>query len=99
MAEPWAMPFYQSRQWERCRLGYLKSQHYICERCAGGASIVHHRIYLTQENIDDASVTLSWDNLEAVCQDCHNREHHGSREDVTAEGLVFTADGQVIRAK
>lgn len=22
------------------------------------------------------SVTLCWDNLEALCQDCHNKEHH-----------------------
>ena len=27
-------------------------------------------------NINDISVTLCWDNLEALCQDCHNKEHH-----------------------
>lgn len=26
--------------------------------------------------INDISVTLCWDNLEALCQDCHNKEHH-----------------------
>ena len=99
MAEAWAIPFYQSKAWRKVRLAYLKSQHYVCERCRGGALIVHHRVYLTPANIDDAQITLSWDSLEAICEDCHNREHHGSKEGVTVEGIVFTADGQVIRAR
>ena len=24
--------------------------------------------------------TLGWDNLEALCQDCHNKEHHRQRQ-------------------
>lgn len=32
--------------------------------------------WLNRENINDISVTLCWDNLEALCQDCHNKEHH-----------------------
>ena len=31
----------------------------------------------TSQNIlDDPYIALSWDNLEALCQDCHNKEHH-----------------------
>lgn len=26
--------------------------------------------------VEEISVTLCWDNLEALCQDCHNKEHH-----------------------
>lgn len=37
--------------------------------------IVHHKIWLTPDNIHDTSITLNWDNLMLVCQDCHNKIH------------------------
>ena len=37
--------------------------------------IVHHKIWLTPDNIHDTSITLNWDNLMLVCQDCHAKEH------------------------
>lgn len=72
----WAKSFYLSQAWENTRAAYLMSQDYICERCGEPAKIAHHKRYLTRENINDAGITLSWDNLEALCQDCHNKEHH-----------------------
>lgn len=73
--------FYHSTEWERCRADYLKSVNGMCERCkAKGiyepARVVHHKIYLTEENYREPSVSLNFKNLEALCQDCHNREHH-----------------------
>lgn len=55
--------------------------HGLCERCLKNgdlvpAKIVHHKIYLTPQNINDPRITLDYSNLEALCQDCHNREHH-----------------------
>lgn len=55
---------------------------------------MHHRQYITDENVGDPSITLSWDNLEALCVTCHAAEHHG--KGATAEGLAFTSDGQLI---
>ena len=72
----WAKAFYLSAAWEQTRAAYLMSQDYICERCGEPAKVVHHKQYITKENIGDAGVTLCWDNLEALCQDCHNKEHH-----------------------
>lgn len=54
----------------------MTAQHYLCERCGEPAKIVHHKIWLTPKNIHEQSITLCWDNLEALCQDCHNKEHH-----------------------
>lgn len=92
--QPWARWFYKSAAWQRCRDAYFKSQHGLCERCGGAGKIVHHKIYLTPENIHDPSVTLNWENLELLCQECHNAEHasHG----VTAEGLAFDEDGNLV---
>ena len=42
------------------------------------ATVVHHRKYLTRRNIKDPAIALGWDNLEALCQTCHNREHHAA---------------------
>ena len=41
--------------------------------------IVHHKIALTPDNINDPSVSLSWDNLELLCRDCHGKEHSGHK--------------------
>lgn len=89
----WASCFYISRSWEETRAAYLMSQDYICERCGQPAKIVHHKRYLTRENINDPSVTLAWDNLEALCQDCHNREHH---KRMKRGRCRFDEDGNII---
>jgi hypothetical protein len=96
MAKEWAERFYASGAWERCRLAFLQSKFFICEKCGGAATIAHHKEYLTPGNINDPDVTLNWDNLEALCQDCHNAEHHGSKEGVTAEGLMFNEHGELV---
>lgn len=72
----WAKSFYFSKGWADTRDAYLLSQQYICERCGEPAKIVHHKTCLTPDNIQDLYVALGWDNLEALCQDCHNKEHH-----------------------
>src|SRR5690606_16040460 len=95
--QPWARSFYKSRAWRRCREAYIAYRHGLCERCGAGGKIVHHKVYLTTDNINDPEVTLSFDNLELLCQDCHNREHH-ERVPI-AEGLRFTADGDLIAVR
>lgn len=96
--KPWAEQFYNSDAWRTCRASFLQSKGYMCERCSTPddpiiAKIAHHRTYLTRRNINDATVTLSWDNLEALCQDCHNKEHHGEKR---RKRYYFDEDGNVI---
>lgn len=90
----YARAFYLSRAWEQTRAAYMAYRHGICERCGRPARVVHHRRYISPENINDPSVTLDWANLEALCQECHNREHSAGAE--VREGLAFTADGQLV---
>lgn len=80
MAKSIEHEFYKSKEWVRCREAYLQQVGYFCERCkAKGvyepAKIVHHKVYLTKENYHDPRISLCFDNLEAVCQACHNKEH------------------------
>lgn len=95
--KPWAEKFYKSASWGACRSAFLSSKNYCCERCGDVAVIVHHKTYLTPANISDAYVSLGWDNLEALCQTCHNMEHHGSHSNTNASTrYMFDADGQPI---
>ena len=95
MAKDYARGFYNSKAWVSCREGYMQSQHYICERCGDMAIICHHKEYITPANIDDPNITLNWDLLEAVCQTCHNLEHHSSN--ISATGLSFNSKGELIQ--
>lgn len=89
----WAKEFYHSKDWKDTRRTYLKLQHYLCERCGEPAKVVHHKHYLTKQNINNADIALNWDNLEALCQDCHNKEHHAAAD---TRRYKFDADGNVI---
>ena len=76
----YARAFYKSTAWQRCRDSYIKSVGGLCERCLADGLIVpgyivHHKCYLTPENIKDPSITLNFDNLEYLCHVCHNKEH------------------------
>lgn len=72
--------FYNSKTWRKCRNSYMDYVSGRCERClAKGlhvpAEIVHHKIYLTEENYKDPAVAYNFENLEALCRNCHNEEH------------------------
>ena len=91
MAQEWAVAFYHSPAWVRNRRLYMErtlDTPYglippgMCERCyANGklkaAKVVHHIIHLTPSNINDPHITLSFDNFQRLCQDCHANVHTG----------------------
>ena len=91
---PAQVKFYKSKKWLKCRAAYLAGKFYICERCGRPATIVHHKERVTPENVGDPGVTLNPENLEALCLECHNKEHFGTG--CTAPGLRFTDDGELV---
>lgn len=75
-----AKGFYTSKAWEKTREAYASSRGRLCERCLKKGRytpgvIVHHKVYLTPENITDPNISLAWENLELLCRDCHAEEH------------------------
>lgn len=79
-----AKNFYKSAAWKKCRAGYAKAAGGLCERClerglCEPGEIVHHKTELTPDNIHNPAVTLSWDNLELVCRNCHAALHGADR--------------------
>ena len=74
--QDFAKEFYNSPAWKRLRKQYSQQQRHLCERCLSKGIyrpgiIVHHKIHLTPDNIDDPNVALNTDNLMLLCRDCH----------------------------
>ena len=90
--------FYTSWTWRRCKAGYKNSVGGLCERCKKRGLItpadeVHHKIRLTTENINKPEIALNWDNLMALCEDCHKEMHRNpKRWRVDADGNVTAKD-------
>jgi 5-methylcytosine-specific restriction protein A len=96
MAREFAKKFYNSKAWIHCRNAYAQSQYGICERCGMPGAEVHHKIYLTPDNINDPYITLSFENLELLCSSCHSIEHNRKYKEVVRDGLKFDNFGNLV---
>lgn len=93
--------FYHSAAWKNTRRNYKQSVGGLCERClAKGmivpADIVHHKIPLTDQNVNDLSISLSWDNLQALCRQCHAEVHDDMYAERTGRRYRINNNGQVV---
>lgn len=94
--------FYATNAWKQTRNAYLRSVGGLCERClkAGvvrAAEFIHHKTHIDAQNVTDPTVTLSFDNLEALCRGCHAAEHSKRRYYVDEDGEVFMKQAPPIR--
>ena len=88
--------FYHSPAWRKCRAAYLRKAGGLCERCLQSgrykpAIEIHHITELNEENVKDASIAYGFDNLMALCHDCHNEVHNRrrvKRYEVLPDGTV-----------
>ena len=101
MARDFAIKFYNSKEWKKCREAYKESKNGLCERCLDNGKYVvgdevHHKEYLTPENINDPYITLSFENLELLCLSCHSKEHM-SKYGVVRDDVMFDSNGDLIR--
>ena len=60
------------------------------------ADIVHHKIPLTDENVNDLSISLSWDNLQALCRQCHAEVHDDMYAERTGRRYIINNNCQVV---
>lgn len=93
----YAREFYTSPQWRHCRDAYMNSVGMMCELCKESgayekAEIVHHKIHITPNNINDPQITLNHLNLQALCRH-HHMLVHGAREN---RRYVVDENGHVI---
>ena len=101
-----AKAFYKSQAWKNTRRAYLHSVGGLCERCLSRgkitpAALVHHKVHLSPDNIDDESVTLSWNNLQALCRTCHAEVHSEvyegrRRQNALKKRYIIGVDGKIL---
>ena len=80
MAHDYARAFYKSSAWQLCRASYIAERQSVdgglCEQCHHALGyIVHHKVPITPNNINDPMITLNHDNLEYLCKACHDEIH------------------------
>lgn len=97
MAKDFAKGFYDSRAWQKCRASFIAERTAVdggmCEVCHSEPGyIVHHKIWLTPDNISNPDVTLNHDNLMYVCHTCHNKIEQESEP----ERYTFDETGQLV---
>lgn len=68
--------FYKSRPWRKKRLQILERDNFECQKCKrkgkfSKATCVHHKKPLKEY----PELALDDDNLESLCDYCHNEEH------------------------
>ena len=101
MAQEVAKAFYNSSAWLQCRDSYIATVHGLCERCnvkgdVKPGLILHHKILLTPNNINNQLITLNHEHLQFLCLDCHNIEHGAKEVRVIRDGLMFDNEGNVV---
>lgn len=94
----YAEKFYKSQKWIKCREAFIKSlPNKLCNRCHKiPGKIVHHKEHITPDNINNPYITLNFNNLEYLCQDCHNKEHNGN-EEITKKDVKFDENGNLVK--
>jgi len=85
--------FYSSPAWKNLRRAVLKERGGLCEICLKNgvykaASLVHHIVPVTAENVSNPEISLNADNCMALCADCHAAIHSTKRYTVDENGNV-----------
>lgn len=102
MAQEFAKRFYNSKAWKECRASFISKRITLdggmCMTCHQELGyIVHHKTWLTPENITNPMIALNHDNLKYDCQTCHNQEKEG--QEAEQPRYVFGVNGEVILIK
>lgn len=93
--------FYKTQAWRRARYAYIQGRHSVdgglCEVCGEEPGrIVHHKIWLNDDNCNDPEISLNPSNFAYLCQTCHNKETDPRK--ATPGRCRYDADGNIIRA-
>ena len=92
--------FYKTKAWQRARWAFIQQRLAVdgglCQVCGEEPGlIVHHKIWLDDENCNDPDISLNADNFLYECQTCHNKERDPRR--ATPGRCLYGPDGEIIR--
>lgn len=93
--------FYQSKEWRKLRRAiiserFLRDGDIYCSFCGKPILntwdiIAHHKIYLTEGNVNDLNISLNSENIALVHHVCHSRIHEKFANTFKKIYLVFGA--------
>lgn len=92
--------FYKSQAWRRARAAYIRQRKAIdggtCEVCGQEPGlIVHHTIWLDDDNCNDPDISLNPERFKYECQTCHNKEVDPRKG--TPGRVRYGTNGEIIR--
>ena len=92
--------FYKTKAWQRARYAYIQYRQAIdgglCEVCQEEPGrIVHHIIWLDDNNCNDPDISLNPRNFKLECQTCHNKER--DPRIATPGRCLYGPDGEIVR--
>lgn len=93
MAKEYSKAFYNSNSWRKLRRYVCESRNWTCEECGSYGDQVHHIIEINPDNINNPEITLNENNLQLLCESCHNKKRR-IFSDVNEE-LFFDANGDL----
>ena len=72
--------FYNSKDWRDLAYKLKIERGCRCAKCGKilvdfSKLIGHHKVEMTEDNVDDVRISLNPDLIEIICLDCHNEEH------------------------
>lgn len=99
MAQEFAKKFYNSKAWKECRASFIAKRITVdgglCMTCHKELGyIVHHKTWLTPDNITNPMIALNHDHLKYDCLICHNREKEGQEPEPPR--YYFGSHGELI---
>ncbi len=81
--------FYCSKPWRELSYRLKVERGGRCNRCGNtlldfSKLIGHHMVELSEDNVNDTSISLNPELIEIICFDCHNKEHRrfGNKKNV-----------------
>lgn len=91
--------FYKSPAWRRARAAYIRTRKAIdggtCEVCGEEPGlIVHHTIWLDDDNCNDPDISLNPERFKYECQTCHNKEVDPRKG--TPGRVLYGINGEII---
>ena len=91
--------FYRSKAWKLARASYISRRQALdgglCEVCGVEPGlIVHHTIWLDDDNCNDPDIALNPRRFKYECQTCHNKERDPRK--ATPGRCVYGPDGEII---
>lgn len=100
MAQDFSKSFYNSKAWKTCRDAYIGKRIILdggmCEKCKQEPGyILHHKVVLTEQNINNKDITLNHCNLEYVCKVCHEKTHYEIEKGKNFF-VSFDSNGQIV---